>query len=177
MQSFFFEGQSGSPAHGKVLVVDTDLRALQRLSSVLRSEGFDVLEATSFAEGKRLWTEEGPAVLIVDIRLGQYNGLQLVMRAKADRPDLTAVITCPFLDVVLEAETRRLGGVFLVKPVDPSQIVATIRDSRAPRCHELLMPSMPSYTHQRMAERRQMVIPNFTPERRKAERRSLAVRH
>ena len=44
-------------------------------------------------------------MLIADVRLGQFNGLQLLLRARADRPDVTAVITCSFPDKVLE------GGV------------------------------------------------------------------
>src|SRR5689334_16484777 len=91
-----------------------------------------VFEASSYEEGKRLWREITPAVLVVDIRLGQFNGLQLLMRARADRPDLKCIITCPFPDPVLEAETHRFGGIFLIKPIAPAQIVAAVSNTPRP---------------------------------------------
>jgi DNA-binding response OmpR family regulator len=155
-----------------VLVVDADLRSVHTLATALRHEGFAVHEAASFAEGKRLWATKTPDVLVVDIRLGQFNGLQLLMRARSDRPDLVAIITCPFADVVLEAETRRFGGTFLIKPVEPWQIVQAVKNATM-KAKPLETPLMSTDPHvdRRRVERRQLHTPNFTPERRVADRR------
>ena len=145
-----------------VLVVDSDLRSVHTLASALRHEGFAVHEATSFAEGKRLWASKTPDVLVVDIRLGQFNGLQLLMRARTDRPDLVAIITCPFADVVLEAETQRFGGTFLTKPVEPWQIVQAVKNATTSNGAD----APPTAVERRHGERRQVICPDYTPDRR-----------
>jgi DNA-binding response OmpR family regulator len=186
------------------LVVDSDFGSVHSLAQALRKEGLDVFEATSFQEGKFLWSTQTPDVLIVDIRLGQFNGLQLLMRARSDRPDIQAIITSPFADPVLEAETRRFGGMFLIKPVDPREVVEVVRaiDSSGPlttpetpphllerRRTDRRVVSMASYfpdrritdrrdrpedTERRNGDRRQLVIPGYFPERRRGDRRFLA---
>ncbi len=65
----------------KVLVVDTDLQSLHIVSGVLRRHGHEPLLASSYEEGKRLWIADHPPMLIADVRLGQFNGLQLLLRA------------------------------------------------------------------------------------------------
>ena len=159
-----------------VLVVDTDVMVLHGYAQFLRRAGYIVFEAASFEDGKRLWREIMPTVLVVDVRLGQYNGLQLLMRARVDRPDLKAIITCPFPDHVLEAETRRYGAIFLVKPLAPWQIVGAVSaaladepDQQTPNDPPALQPPA---TERRQESRRKLVIPGFTPERRQADRRT-----
>ena len=199
-----------SPRHGgknrqrTALVVDSDFGHVHSLALALREDGLDVYEATSFQEGKFLWSTQTPDVLIVDIRLGQFNGLQLLMRARSDRPDIQAIITSPFADPVLEAETRRFGGIFLIKPVDPRHVVEAVRviDASASLPAPVTPPDDLSHhpadrrggtmtnhfpdrrvtdrrkqaltSERRNADRRQMVVPGYFPERRRGDRRFLA---
>lgn len=114
-----------------VLVVDTNPCLVRALALQLREYGYRVLEATSFRDAQGLWDAEEPQVLVADVRLEAYNGLQLLIRARAIRPDVTAIITSPVADGVLADETRRLGGTLLVKPVDVGKIVAVI-EQRVP---------------------------------------------
>jgi two-component system response regulator RegA len=149
----------------KVLIVDPDVRVLHQLTAVLHDR-YQIHEATTFPAARGLWNMEFPDVLIADVRLGEFNGLQLLMRAREERPDLIAVITCAFPDRVLEAETRRLGGTFLVKPVPPQQVLATIDGALVQRT------STPEKsTEQRTDDRRQAGMTSYFPDRRIAERR------
>ena len=158
----------------KVLVVDADPQCVRALGAAIRRLGGEPLEATSFAEAKRLWIAEHPPMLIADVRLGQFNGLQLLLRAKADRPDLVAVITCAIDDKVLEAETSRFGGTFFVKPVTPDEICATLL-RLLPNAFFLagdpLSATVEPIPDRRIAERRQLINPEQLPERRNADRR------
>lgn len=155
----------------KVLIVDSDTRSVHELASALRHEGYVAFEATSFAEGKRLWASESPHVLVADVCLGQFNGLQLLMQAREENPDLNAVITCAFADVVLEAEARRFGGIFLVKPLEPRQILAAIgAPSRNGPAAAQAAPS--PFANRRGEDRRRLLVLNFSPERRTSERRA-----
>jgi two-component system response regulator RegA len=170
----------GNDFHGDrqvptVLLVDSDSRVMQANADALRASGFAVLEAVTFEDGKRVWNSVRPDVLVVDVRLGQYNGLQLLMRARADRPDLHAIITCPFADTVLEAETQRFGGTFLIKPLEPWQIVDAVR--RVPqRWGPVPVPVTPPHLmDRRRLDRRQQQAPFFHEDRRLSERRRLYV--
>jgi DNA-binding NtrC family response regulator len=157
----------------RVLVVDSDVQNVRQLGAELRRWGCDPLEATSFEEAKRLWMAEHPPMLVVDVCLGQFNGLQLLLRARADRPDVKAVITCAFPDKVLESETERFGATFLVKPLTAAQLasVLNLQSSLAPSSTD------PSFIERRARERRQLVVVDFTPDRRLADRRrSIPVR-
>ena len=107
-----------------VLVVDDEPEIVHMLREVLESAGYRTLAATSFEDGKRLLADTPPpAVLITDVRLGMFNGLQLAVL----RPPTTGVIVISgFLDRTLEAETKRLGGVYMLKPVQASQLIETV---------------------------------------------------
>jgi len=107
-----------------VLLVDDEPEVVHTLRAVLESAGYRTLAATSFEDGKRLLAgTPPPAVLITDVRLGMFNGLQLALL----RPPTTGVIVISgFLDRTLEAETNRLGGVYMLKPVVPKQLIETV---------------------------------------------------
>jgi two-component system response regulator RegA len=156
------------------LVVDSDFRNVRNLALALREEGLDVFEATSFQEGKFLWSTQSPDVLVVDIRLGQFNGLQLLMRARSDRPEIRAIITSSFPDPVLESETHRFGGIFMVKPINRRQMMEAVRGvaSSGP----LPTPATPPYLQERRhIERRVQASPAFFPDRRLSDRRAGAL--
>jgi DNA-binding response OmpR family regulator len=162
--------QGGPPRPRTALVVDSDFGCVRTLAHTLREGGLDVFEATSFQEGKFLWSTQSPDVLVVDIRLGQFNGLQLLMRARSDRPDIQAIITSSFPDPVLEAETRRFGGIFMIKPIDPRHVLDAVQGIAA--SGPVPTPVTPPYLLERRREdRRVLAAPNFAPDRRVADRR------
>jgi two-component system response regulator RegA len=151
----------------KILIVDTDPKTLRDLGAALRREGCEPLEAPSFEEARRLWSTERPAVLIADVRLGQFNGLQLLLRARADRPDVTGVIMSAIPDKVLEADTRRFGGTFLAKPVAPDQLMKLLQAVRTSADGAQTL----SDDERRTADRRRLPVSDFMPDRRLADRR------
>jgi DNA-binding response OmpR family regulator len=108
-----------------VLIVDDDAEVADTLKEILANAGHDVQTATSFEEGKRMLDETPPPdVLVTDIRLGRYNGLQLAVI----RPTATGLIVISgHTDPTLEAETRRLGGRFIMKPVGAPALLEAVR--------------------------------------------------
>lgn len=109
---------------GLVLLVDDDLEVVHTLREILESAGYRALAATSFEDGRRLLADQPPPdVLITDVRLGMFNGLQLAVL----RPATTGVIVISgFADPTLESETRRLGGVYLLKPIKAAVLLHAI---------------------------------------------------
>ncbi len=113
-----------------ILVVEDDRATLDGWVTLLRLAGYRVVGAASFEEGRRA-LQGRPDMLITDIRLGAYNGLQLVARARSANPDLLAIVLTGYHDVVLQAETERLHAVYMRKPVDAEHMLNFIADAFA----------------------------------------------
>jgi DNA-binding response OmpR family regulator len=115
----------------KVLVVEDDRSARTGLLQLLAGEGYVALGAGTFEEGRHLLRTERPDLLIADVRLGEFNGLQLIIGQEA--APRTIVVT-GFADAVLEADARRAGAYYLLKPIDVSKLLAIVHtelDERA----------------------------------------------
>jgi DNA-binding NtrC family response regulator len=110
-----------------ILVAEDDAATLAGLATYLHEAGFSVVPAANFADARRLLVFARPDVLIADVRLGEYNGLQLVVHARALQPPPAAIVTSGFSDPVIEAEARQMDATFLLKPVDPTRLLALIR--------------------------------------------------
>lgn len=116
--------------HPYVLVVDDDLATLVGLEELLTRAGYRVLTAETYEAAQLALRAGYPDVLIVDIRLGSFNGLQFIALAPHA---IAAVVITGHDDVDLERETRRLGAEFLVKPVRPQVLLDAIDRQLAAR--------------------------------------------
>ena len=108
-----------------VLVVGTDARRSEAIAKVLRSDGRDVIVATTFEKARALLASS-PDLLITDIQLGAYNGLHLVWQRYYDDPTQPSIVISAYPDPVLEIEASRLGCPFLVAPVQPHEILTAV---------------------------------------------------
>jgi len=143
------------------LVVDLDSRNLYETCKAFRELGYRTFGATSFSDAKRFLIAEHPEIMVADVRLGEFNGIQLLLLATELRPGTAVVITNPSTDPVLAGETRRMGGTFMVKPIDVAELIDTVRQKSS--------RGMPS--DRRATDRRVLDMPYFSPDRRVAERR------
>lgn len=111
----------------KILIVDDTAATLGALVELLSAAGFNVVAAADFEEAKRKIEEEAPDLLIVDIRLGPYNGLHLVVRERLAHPERPIILTTGFPDALLEAEARRYGAEFMEKPIRSAALIQLVR--------------------------------------------------
>jgi len=111
-----------------ILLVEDDDATRIGLSTLLERAGYDVVASESVQEGRSILEEDPPDLLITDVRLGAFNGLQLL--AMSPRP-IPTIVTTGFPDPVLEAEARQLGAKFLLKPVEPADLLALVADMLA----------------------------------------------
>jgi DNA-binding NtrC family response regulator len=108
----------------RVLIVDDEPDVIELLSDTLRAEGYEIAGAATFEDGKRLLAMTAPDVLITDVRLGHFNGLQLVVIRP---PTTAAVVISGYWDRTLEEEARRHGALYLLKPVAADKLVDAVR--------------------------------------------------
>jgi DNA-binding response OmpR family regulator len=113
-----------NPTPSRVLVVDDDDATRVGLSELLSNAGYEVRAVATFEEGQRILRTDTPDLLIADVRLGAYNGLQLLL--SSHRP-IPAIVITGFADPVLEADARRQGADYVLKPVSPSVVLDMVR--------------------------------------------------
>lgn len=148
------------------LIVEPVLADAMFSVDAVTSLGFHVTVADNFHDAlERLRIP--PALLIADIRLGEYNGLHLVLRGKAVKRDLAAIVTSGVADSVLQSEAEQLGATFVLKPTSTEEFRAAI-------CRTLLRtssdPIRPPF-ERRQTDRRTAPDEPAHPERRVGPRR------
>ena len=114
----------------KILIVDDDTSTCIGLARLLERAGYATVVAGTFRDAQRALADEAPDLLITDVRLGEYNGLQLIATAASPIP---AIVVTGFPDRALEDETRRLGAAHIVKPISPSDLLTLIEEKLAGR--------------------------------------------
>jgi len=100
----------------RVLVVDDDQGLLRMLGQMLTAGGYAVELCSSFEAAKHRLTHSPPDVLLTDVRLGAFNGLQLVILVKELFPATTAIVMSAYDDVTLRKEAFHCGASYLQKP-------------------------------------------------------------
>jgi DNA-binding NtrC family response regulator len=109
----------------EILVVEDDPDTLDCWVHLFKDAGYRVAGAATFEEGRRA-LQSAPDLLITDIRLGAYNGLQLVVNARSVYPRLPIIVLTGYHDSVLQSETERLDALYMRKPVDGDQMLAFV---------------------------------------------------
>jgi CheY-like chemotaxis protein len=107
----------------KILIVEDDRATRMGLQELLRQAGYQAIAASDFRAGRRALEDERPDLLIADLRLEGFNGLQLL---HVNPYPIPTIIVTGFPDDVLQAEARRMGAEYLVKPVPPPVLLGAI---------------------------------------------------
>ena len=114
-------------AERSVLIVEDDHSFLQRLAKALEQRGFTVTTAESVADGLLQVEKVGPAFAVVDMRLGDGNGLDVISALKRRRPDARGIILTGYGNIATAVNAVKLGAVdYLAKPVDADDVVAAL---------------------------------------------------
>jgi two-component system, response regulator YesN len=114
-----------------LLLVDDDLALLGALSRFLADSGFQVVPCSTFEDAKREIGTLRPEIVVTDVRLGAFNGLQLALLARDVRADVRVVVFSGFDDPVLKEEARRIGATYLIKPVSGHALVSALRSAES----------------------------------------------
>jgi two-component system, response regulator RegA len=110
-----------------LLIVEDDKSFLQRLARAMESRGFTVTTAESVAEGLTRLETTSPAFAVVDMRLADGNGLEVISALKRRRPDARAIILTGYGNIATAVNAVKMGAVdYLAKPVDADDVVAAL---------------------------------------------------
>jgi len=114
-----------------VLNVDDYAPGLYARSKILRQAGFDVIEATTGKQTLKLASEHKPAVVLLDVNLPDMDGFEVCRRMRTD-PTLAAT-TILHVSASSTQDEHQVHGLntgadgYLIEPLDPAVLVATIK--------------------------------------------------
>jgi two-component system response regulator RegA len=106
-----------------LLLVDDDEPFLKRLARAMERRGFEVRTAGSVAEGKALALARPPAFAVVDLRLEDGNGLDVVEALRERRPDARIVVLTGYGAIATAVAAVKIGATdYLAKPADANDV-------------------------------------------------------
>jgi DNA-binding NtrC family response regulator len=108
-----------------ILIVEDDESTLTGWVELLRAAGYLVRGVSSYEEGRHELAMM-PDLLITDVRLGVYNGLQLLMRGRMVNPRLQAIVVTGYADQIVRREAVYLQAEHLEKPVDADRLLQVV---------------------------------------------------
>lgn len=124
-------------AKPSLLLVDDDRPFLQRLGRAMEGRGFDVSLADSVAEGIAKVKQAVPDYCVVDMRLHDGNGLDVVKVLQDNGADTKVVVLTGYGNIATAVTAVKLGATdYLAKPADADDVYAalmqTSRDKAEP---------------------------------------------
>ncbi len=123
------------PADKTLLLVDDDKPFVTRLARAMEIRGFEVFTAESVAEGVAQVRRAAPSYAVVDLRLGDGNGLDVIEALHQARSDARAVVLTGYGNIATAVTAVKLGAIdYLAKPADADAVYGALvgdNDNRA----------------------------------------------
>ena len=121
-------GPADLSADKRLLVVDDDMTFRQRLAQAMEKRGYHVTQAESIASGVRAAKANPPRFAVVDLRLSDGSGLDMVAAIREANPEARIVMLTGYGNIATAVAAVKTGAVdYLSKPADPDAIEAAFR--------------------------------------------------
>ncbi|MGA3265868.1 MAG: sigma-54 dependent transcriptional regulator [Verrucomicrobiota bacterium] len=112
---------------GKILVVDDEADIRQLLSAILE-EQYEVAEAGSGAALQKLLAQDAPDVVLLDVKLPDADGLDLLPQIKRRWPDTEVIVLSGHGTITMAVEAGKRGAYnFLGKPFEAEKLLADVK--------------------------------------------------
>lgn len=110
-----------------LLIVDDDRPFSSRLARAMEGRGYQVRVAESVQEGIAAIDQKAPSYAVIDMRLGDGSGLDVIARLKERRPDARGVILTGYGNIATAVTAVKLGAFdYLAKPADADEVHAAL---------------------------------------------------
>ncbi len=118
------EGKLDLGSDRTMLLMDDDVPFLRRMARALETRGFEVTTVETVAEGLLQVASNPPAFAVVDMRLGDGNGLDVIKALQTKRPEAKAIVLTGYGNIASAVNAVKLGAAnYLAKPADADDVV------------------------------------------------------
>ena len=101
----------------KILIIDDETGIVEEVKGYFEEEGFEVHTADTGKDGLRILEQERPHLVLLDMKLPDMSGLQILKAAKTQYPEMKVIVNTGYVDQQAIDEAERLGrDCFLQKP-------------------------------------------------------------
>lgn len=112
----------------KIIIIDDDMLTRVSTADLIKSWGYEVETAVSYKEGVKLLNEAVPDVAIIDLRLPDGDGLELLGLVREQHPEVDAIILTGHASIDSAIEAIKKGAEnYLEKPSDPNRLFVTLK--------------------------------------------------
>jgi two-component system, response regulator RegA len=112
-----------------LLIIDDDPTFARVLARALSSRGFEVITAGNADEARALARRHHPRYCVLDLKLGEENGLRLIPELKALVPEIRVLLLTGYASIATAVEAIKRGAHdYLSKPVDADAVVRALLD-------------------------------------------------
>lgn len=110
-----------------ILIVDDEYSIRKTLGILLKSEGYQALEAANLEQAKHLLQYENIDLLMTDLRLGQEDGMELLNWLNANGREVESVIMTAYGSIENAVTAMKLGAYdYLTKPINPDELLLRV---------------------------------------------------
>jgi two-component system, response regulator RegA len=115
------------PEDRSLLIVDDDRPFRERLARAMESRGFQVTIAETVSAGVAIARDKPPAFAVVDLKLDDGNGLDVVEALHGSRPGARVVVLTGFGNIATAVAAVKFGALdYLSKPADADDIMGAL---------------------------------------------------
>ncbi len=112
----------------KIIIIDDDMLTRVSTADLINSWGYEVETAASFNEGLKLLSDAVPDVAIIDLRLPDGDGMDLLSHVREQHPEVDAIILTGHASIDSAIEAIKKGAEnYLEKPSDPNRLFVTLK--------------------------------------------------
>ncbi len=152
--------------YNAVVIIDSDIKFRRTMADIIRLKGYETTEIDSGREGIQYIRREKPAVALIDIRMNDISGLEIIRNIKSEFISTECIVLTGYSSHASAIEAVNIGAYqYLQKPFNIEQLLLTIHQAMEKRRNEdALRISMERYRN--LVENAHEGIFQFTPDGR-----------
>ncbi len=114
----------------KILIIDDEEQLCWALEKGLRQEGYQVITSTRGKEGLELIRNELPSLVILDLKMPEMDGLEVLVKAKDLIPKLPVIMITAHGSIDTAIEAMKLGAIdYISKPFDLNELKLIVKQA------------------------------------------------
>ena len=111
----------------RILVVDDEKHICAAIAALVKGEGFKALVAQDGNTALKMIRSEGPDLILVDIKMPEMDGMEVMRQAKDLDPDLPVVMITAFAEIHGAVKAIKAGAHdYLSKPFNNEEVIRVI---------------------------------------------------